>query len=101
MECVETCPYQETIKSLIRSAEENQKDHERIRNDNTETKFLVKDVQTDVKLIRVDISNIIDKINVAVYAPVKRREKILIGVTIGCVVSCFGAIMTLVISLIK
>lgn len=129
LECSE-CPYKETIQSLIRSSEENQKDHERIRNENTETKFLVKDVQSDVKLIRADINSIFknqekmstdqdkftetikksvdemndklsEKINDVVLAPIKRREKILIGVTIGCVVACFSAIIPLVISLMK
>lgn len=129
MDCTE-CPYKETIQRLIRSEEENQKDHERIRSENTETRFLVKDVQSDIKLIRADINNIFKnqekmstdqdkftgtiqksvdemneklsgKINDVVLAPIKRREKILIGVTIGCLVACFSAIMTLIISLIK
>lgn len=129
-ECIETCPYKETIQSLIRASEENQKDHERIRRENTETVYLVKDVQADVKLIKVDINSIFknqekmsmeqdkftetikesvaeinkelsNKINGMMLAPIKRREKILIGVTIGCFVSCFTAIITLVISLLK
>lgn len=123
MECLETCPYKETIQDLKRATEENLKDHERIRNENIETKFLVKDVQSDVKFliksqekmstdqdkfaesIKKSVSEINDelskKINGIVLAPIKRREKILIGVTIGCFGTCFSAIITLIIAFIK
>lgn len=130
MDCLETCPYRDTIQELKQKAEENIRDHERIRNENIETKFLVKDVQADVKYIiqnQEKISNnqeklasdqdkftesikksvadikedLNQKINEIVLAPVKRREKILIGITIACAGTCFSVILTLIISLLK
>lgn len=107
MKCLEACPYKNTIIDLKRANESNVTEHKELRKDIVEIKLSQQETNSDIKILRNDVSQAVELIKAVQLdtaelknKPGKKIDAVSISVISGTVMLIIGALLGAVIKLI-